>query len=63
MPSKRDETIVIVNNGAGREPQATSKKKASSDNDFVKAVSVDLTVRAARNRLDQTSGLGGRAVG
>ena len=48
VPFKRDETIVIVNNGAGRGAQG-QEKKASSDNDFVKAVSVDLTVRAARN--------------
>lgn len=48
VPFKRDETIVIVNNGAGRRAQG-QESKASSDNDFVKAVSVDLMVRAPRN--------------
>lgn len=51
MPTKRDETIVIVkNNGAAGQPQAPSQEgKASNDKDFVKAVSVDLQVQASRN--------------
>ena len=49
VPFKRDETIVIVkDNGAGRQPQGQARN-ASSDNDIVKAASVDLTVRTAGN--------------
>ncbi|HMF48802.1 MAG TPA: translocation/assembly module TamB domain-containing protein, partial [Candidatus Saccharimonadales bacterium] len=50
-PTKRDETIVIVkNNGTSGQPQAPSQgTKASSDNDLIKAISVDLTVRTTGN--------------
>ncbi len=49
IPFKRDETIVIVNhNGAGGQPQA-KESKPSTDTDFFKAASVDLTVQAPRN--------------
>jgi translocation and assembly module TamB len=49
-PLKRDETIVIVNsNGASRPSPGPAQSNASSANDFVKAISVDLTVQTAGN--------------
>ncbi len=50
VPFKRDETIVIVKNGAGGPPATSAQASSgSSDTDFAKSVSVDLTVRTTGN--------------
>jgi translocation and assembly module TamB len=51
VPLKRDETIVIVNNGAGkRQPQQQgSRPNEQNDSEYFKRMSLDLKLRAPRN--------------
>jgi autotransporter translocation and assembly factor TamB len=51
VPLKRDETILVVHNSTGREPEQRLDQEAaaSNDNQVFKKLSVDLTVRAPGN--------------